>query len=180
MNALARRQWFNLGLLGLAGGLAALVLLQPDPKQPEESPFLLKLAPARIERIVVERPGQESLAFERRVDGWWMTAPTTGWANPVLLNPILHLAQVRCPLRYDASGLDLKLLHLDPPRLRLWLDDREIRLGTTTPLDGQRYLQIGATVHLCPGNLYPLLTSSAGSFLAPAIEALLPATRKGD
>ena len=169
-----------MGLLGLAGGLVVLALFEPGRERPTEVSPLLELIPARIERIVVERPDQETLAFERRAGRWWMTGPATGPANPVLLSPILHLAEARCPLRYAATGLDLKPLQLDPPRLRLRLDGWEIRFGATAPTDGQRYLQIGATVHLCPDSLYPLLTSAAGSFLAPSIETLLPATRSGE
>lgn len=179
MGALARRRWLNLGLLGLAGGLVALALFEPGRERPAEVPPLLELAPARVERIVIERLGQETLAFERRQGGWWMTAPTNGPANPVLINPILNLAEARCPLRYAAAGLEPKQLHLEPPRLRLRLNDREIRFGVTTATDGQRYLQIGATVHVCPDSLYPLLTSGAAGFLAAPIESsVLNATRR--
>ena len=180
MNALARQRWLNLGLLGLAGGLVTLALLEPGREQPVEISPLLDLVPTRIERIAVERLGQERLAFERRMGRWWMTAPTTGSANPALLDPILRLAEARCPLQYAAADLDSKALRLDSPRLRLQMDGREIRFGGTAPTDGQRYLQIGATVYLCPDNLYPLLTSSAGSFLAPSIETLMPKAKHSE
>lgn len=180
MSALARRRWLNLGLLGLAGGLVALALFEPGRERSATVPPLLELTTEHIERIEVERPGQERLGFERREGRWWMTAPTNGPANPVLINPILNLAEVRCPLRYAAAGLEPKQLHLEPPRLRLWLNDREIRFGAITPTDGQRYLQIGATVHVCPDSLYPLLTSGAGSFLAPSIESLMPKAKSGE
>ncbi|HRD67824.1 MAG TPA: hypothetical protein PKY50_16910 [Candidatus Competibacter sp.] len=177
MNALARRQWLNGGLLGLAGGLAALALFELDRERSAEISPLLDLAPARIERIVVERTGQETLAFKRRTGRWWMTAPTAGLANPVLLDPILHLAEARCLLRYTADELDLKASRLDPPQLRLHLNDREIRFGTTAPTDGQRYLQIGNTIHLCPDGLYPLLTSAAGSFLGKPLNTMAPESK---
>jgi hypothetical protein len=180
MSALARRRWLNLGLLGLMGGLAALALFEPGREQPAEVSSLLELAPTRVERIVVERPGQETLAFERREDRWWMTAPAGGPANPVLVNSILNLAEARCPLRYAAARLDSKQLHLEPPRLRLWLNDREIRFGATAPTDGQRYLQIGATVHVCPDSLYSLLASSAAGFLAPSIESLMSKAKNSE
>lgn len=173
MNALARRQWFNGGLFLVAGTLATLAWFGSSQDRSAELPPLLDLAPAQIERITVERPGQPSLAFERRAGRWWMTAPATGPANPALLEPVQQLAQTRCELHYSAAALDPKTLQLEPPKLRLWLDDREIRFGATAPTDGQRYLQIGATVHLCPDTLYRLLTSAAESFLAPSIETLL-------
>ena len=180
VNALVRRHWLNLGLLGLAGGLAALALFEPGRERPIEAPTLMDLAPARVERIRVERPGQEALAFERREGRWWMIAPGSGPANPVLVDSIPQLAAARCRLRYAVTGLDPKQLHLDPPRLRLWLNDQEIRFGATTPTDGQRYLQVGATIHICTDSLYPLLTSSAASFLTPSIQFPPPNARSGD
>ena len=179
MNALARRQWFNVGLCLVAGALATLVWFEADRDRSAGMPPLLDLTPARIGRITVERSGQPSLAFERREGLWWMIAPATGPANPTLLEPIQQLAATRCDLQYAAAALDPKVLQLEPPKLRLRLDDREIRFGATAPTDGQRYLQIGATVHLCPDKLYRLLTSAAESFLAPSIEALLMKAKDG-
>ena len=169
-----------MGLLGLVSGLAALAWLESGQERLESVPALLDLTPAQTERIAVERPGQANLAFKRSGGRWWMTAPESGLANPVLLNPILNLAGTHCPLRYAVAELDLKSLQLDPPRLRLWLNDREIRFGATAPTDGWRYLQIGASVHLCPDRLYPLLTSAAASFRAPPIGSPAPDGERGE
>lgn len=174
MSVLARRRWLNRGLLGLAVGLVALTLFEPGRRQPVPAPPLLELVPARIERIIVERSGQEPLAFIRRDERWWMVAPGIGPANPVLIEAILRLAERRCPLRYAVAEADLKRLRLDPPRLRLWLNEWEIRFGDTDPTEGRRYMHVGPTVFLCPDDVYPLLISAAGSFLAPSIESLAP------
>ncbi len=171
MNVLMRRRWINLGLLGLVAGLTALALFEPGRKSPGVIAPLLELAPARIERIEVLRADQEALAFEQRDGRWRMTAPHSGWANPVLINRVLEVAAMRCPLQYPAAELDRPALYLEPPRLRLRLDNQEIRFGATTPTDDLRYLQVGATVHLCPDRLYPLLTSAAAGFLTSAIES---------
>jgi hypothetical protein len=174
MNVLARRRWLNLSLLGLVGGLMILVLLEPGRESSVAVPPLLELASARIERIRIERSGQEPLAFTQRGDDWWMVAPETGLANPVLVSPIGRLPEMRCPRRYAVDEVDLKRLNLNPPRLRLWLNEREIRFGGTDSTDTLRYVQVGATVFLCGDNIYPLLTSAAGGFLAPSIESLTP------
>ena len=178
MNALTRRYGINLGLLGLAGGLAILALIEPGRERSTVIPPLLALTAERVERIAVERLGQERLAFERRDGRWWMTEPEHGPANPILINPILQLAQARCAPSYAVAGLDLPRLRLDPPRLRLWLNGQEIYFGDIAPTDGQRYLRIGATVHLCPDRWYPLLTSAAASFLTAPIEPSAPNTAR--
>ncbi len=170
VNALTRRYGLNLGLLGLVGGLAALALVESGRELLPAIPPLLNLLPERIERIAVERPGQVNLMFERRDGRWWMTAPEGGPANPILIHPILQLAQARCAPSYAVAELDLPGLQLEPPRLRLWLNDQDIHFGATAPTDGQRYLRVGATVQLCPDRLYPLLTSAAAGFLARPLE----------
>ena len=182
MNTLARRRWLNLGLLGLVGGLVALVVIEPGRERSATIPPLLALTAERIECIEVERPGQERLAFERREgrEGrWWMIAPVQGLANPVLIRPIPQLAEARCAPSYAVADLDLSRLRLDPPRLRLWLNGQEIHFGDLAPTDGQRYLRVGGTVHLCPDRWYPLLTSAAAGFLAAPIESsVLNAVRR--
>lgn len=179
VNTLSRRRWLNVGLLGLAGGLAALVVTEPGRDRSATIPPLLELTAERIERVAVERVGQSRMSFERREGQWWMTAPEQGLANPVLIRPIPQLAEARCAPSYAIADLDLSRLRLDPPHLRLWLNGQEIHFGDTAPTDGQRYLRVGGTVHLCPDRWYPLLTSAAGSFLAAPIEpsVLNPARR---
>lgn len=180
MNALVRRRWVNLGLLALAGGLAALALFESS-REPPAIPPLLGMPIERIERIEVLRPAQEPLAFQRQDGRWRMIAPDSGWANSVLMNRLLEVAAVRCPLQYPVAGLDLPALHLEPPQLQLRLGDREIRFGATAPTAADlRYLQVDVTVHLCPDRVYPLLTSAAASFLAPAIESPKSSTTKAE
>lgn len=157
----------------MVGGLATLTWFEPGREQRMETlPPLLKLMPTQIERIEIERAGQARLAFERRGEHWEMLAPSVGPANPVLISPILNLAETRCPLRYAAAGLDLQQLGLDPPQSQLRLNGQEIRFGNIAPTDQQRYLQVGMTVYLCPDHLYPLLRSAAASFLTPVLEKL--------
>jgi len=180
MNALTRRWRINLGLLVLAGGLAAWALLGSGEEPLTAAPPLLEASPIRVEQIEVLHSDRETLVFVRQDNHWWMTAPGSGLANPVLLNQLLQEVSAHCPRRYLAAELDLKALSLDLPRLRLRLDDQEIRFGATTPTEGLRYLQTGALVHLCPDRLYRLLTSAAASFLAPPIESLESSTAQND
>lgn len=171
MNALIRRRWINLGLLGLVAGLALLIWFEPGMEQSRVPLPLLDLSPARIERIEVLRSDRESLTFQRQEGRWRMTAPESGWANPVLIHRMLEVMAVHCPLQYPVAAFNLSALGLEPPRLQLRLDDRDINFGATAPTNGLRYLQVGATVHLCPDRLYPLLTSATAGFLAPVMES---------
>ena len=176
MNVLRRRYWINGGLLALAGGLAVLVWWDPGQESPVISP-LLAIPMSQIEQVTVVRPGQETLAFTRQDQRWRMTAPDSGWANPVLIQRVLDVVNLRCPRQYPVTELDLPTLQLKPSRLQLQLNEWEIHFGGTTPANGLRYLQVGATIHFCPDALYPLLTSAAAGFLAPLIEPFSSATK---
>lgn len=170
MNALTRQWAVNLVLLILAGGSLMLGLLGPS-QEPPVIPSLLEVSPTEIKHIEVLRSDQETMAFTQQEGRWWMTAPSRGTANPILINQLLREATLHCPRRYPGGELDLKALSLDPPWLRLRFDSQEIRFGATAPTDGLRYVQTGTMVHLCPDRLYRLLTSAAASFLAPPIES---------
>lgn len=172
MNALAQRNLVNLGLLAAVLGLAVLLFWQPELEA--TSPLLPTLDAAQVQRIQVTRQQRETLEFVRQGGQWRMTAPYSGWANPVLLKRLLEITARHCPRQYALSELDRAALHLDPPLLRLQLNDQPISFGTTTALDGMRYLQIGATVQICPDHWYALLDSAAASFLAPVWETRKP------
>ena len=171
MNTLGQRRWINSGLLLLAASLAGLALLEPGKEPPAQS-SLLETPADRISRVTIVRPEGETLVFTWQDSGWRMSAPASGWVNPVLMKRVLSIATLDCPRRYPAAGLDLSGLKLEPPKLRLQLNDRTIHFGATTPADGLRYLQIDDTVHLCPDHLYPVLTSTVASFLAAPIDSL--------
>ena len=169
MKVIERRRWINGGLLILAGGLAALAFLESGRK-PLMPPLLVEKSSDQIARITVARPGQQTLVFARQEGRWRMIAPDNGWANAVLISRVLEATTLRCPRQYPAADLDLPALRLDPSLIQLQLDNQDIHFGVTTPTDGLRYLQTGATVYLCSDHLYRLLTSTAASFLAPPLE----------
>lgn len=170
MDLFARRQWRNGGLLLLVAVLALLAWWEPGHETAPAASPLLDVDPVHVRRIRVERPDQAALVFERRAEHWAMIAPESGPANPVLIRPILHLATLRCPLRYPAATLNRAALHLDPPRLEVRLDEAWIRFGDRAPAADLRYLQAGDVVYLCPEGVYALLRGAAAGFLAPALE----------
>ncbi len=180
MDALAQRQWCNLGLLVLVILLTAIIIMEPFQKTPPATTLpLLPLNPNEVKQIRIERPQQSTLAFERRNHRWQMSRPEHGRANPILIDAILRLGEIHCPLHYAVTELNLEKLHLKPPGLQLWINQKRVLFSAITSIDGQRYLQVGKTVYLCPDVFYPLLTSAASSFLAPPPEpAGPPATTK--
>ncbi len=172
MNILHRRRWINWALLALVVSLVALARL--DQGKPSSIMALPGVSATQIQRIEVSYPQRESLIFERQGAVWQMTAPGHGPANPVLINRVLDITELRCPLHYAAAALDLSALHLQPPQLRLMLGGQDIHFGTITATEGLRYLRVGTRVYLCPDRFYALLASAAASFLAPGFDSRTP------
>ena len=57
-------------------------------------------------------------------------------------------------------------LPLDPPLLRLTLNDRVLSFGGTETLDPQRYVRYGDSVYLCSDRCYCLLPGNPEPFTA--------------
>ena len=163
---LSRRHGLNAGLFLLVAGLAALAWFAPDQESPTVGTPLLSLTADQVDRIIIEQPDQTRLIFVRAGSetAWQMQAPEPGRANPILMRALLELAEARCTAHSAVTGLDLAELHLQPPQLRLWLNDHELAFGSVAPVSGLRYVRSGATVALCPDDWMRLLTSAAASF----------------
>jgi hypothetical protein len=144
------------GLLGLIYGLAG-------PEAPLES--LPAPSPDAIERIRIQPAGEVAMVLQRRADEWSLVEPVNGPANTKLVAEVLRFGFIRCDRAYPAAKLELSRLQLDPPRLRLWLNEQVFLFGDVDELDRRRYVQAGDRVHLCSDRLFPLLTAGWGAFL---------------
>jgi hypothetical protein len=164
---MSKRHWLNLGLLGLAAVLGWLTLVEPGREPPSAPQPLLDLSPAQVDTLRIERPTLGDLTLQRRESGWFLIAPVAAPANPELIRQLLKITQAVCPLHYPAAELELSRLQLEPPLLRLMLNDRVLAFGGIEPLDQQRYVRIGDTVYLCTDRYYYLLQGTVENFTAP-------------
>jgi hypothetical protein len=140
------RAWLN---IWLAVALAVLVWVvwQEPGHAPKPTAKLTALAPAAINQVtLVNSSGTLELAKQ---DGHWrLQAPMAVAANPVRVEDLLQVASAESRSRFPAAGKDLAPFGLAKPSITLRLNDTELRFGTTTPVDQQRYVQIGDTIHL--------------------------------
>ena len=167
------RRRLNFLLLGAVSGLLVALWLPTTPPPPP----LLNVEASAINFIEVFRSQQPSLHFARLKDGWQMSAPQAGKANALLIQRIVEVSALRCPRRYLVEELDVAALELAEPLVLLHLNTQEVRFGAVSA-EGLRYVQVGATVALCPDSVYPLLTSAAASFLSATLEIPNPELAK--
>src|SRR5688500_20386405 len=113
-----RSTWINV-LLGLVvAALAAWVYFKPAPVGPAEHP-LAALEPSSIESIVIERPGEPTIAAQKKQDAWFVTAPIAARGNETRIQQVLEIANARSAHRYPAA--DLGRFELAPAQTRLTL-----------------------------------------------------------
>jgi hypothetical protein len=174
---MSSRAWLNLTLLVLAVATASVAFYQPGINKPPSLPTLTQLAPEQITRIHITREGQEDITLIKHKQGWTMATPLRIPANPLRVDALLRVAQVPSQSHFPVLGQKLSKFGLDPPRVRLRLNDTEIAYGAMEPLNHQRYVLTDNIIHLIFDTQQVYLTA------APTVWAsnnLLPAGTKID
>lgn len=138
------RIFLNLALAGLVAVLILLVWLKPKPMAPAEFK-LSTLASASINRIAIERPGQPAIVLERNLAGWRLSAPFQARAEGTTVGRLLEILAAASLQRFPAT--DLGRFQLDPPLLRLTLNEQEFSFGTQNTLTGEVYVATRGGVH---------------------------------
>ncbi|MCC6301677.1 MAG: DUF4340 domain-containing protein [Gammaproteobacteria bacterium] len=160
------RSALNLGLLGLAAALAALVYWEPGVETPAEPPKLTALAPAGIEHVVIRPQRGDEIRLDKDQGVWMMRAPVATYANEFRIDALLGIARADSRARFDAVALDLVKFGLDPPLSVLRLDDVELAFGDSEPLDNRRYVRNGAAVHLIDDEYFYRLQTGFTAFVS--------------
>jgi len=143
---MGRRAWVNVWLVATLAVLAWVVWQEPG-HAPKPTVNLMALAPASITRVTLTNTnGTLSLAKE---NGFWqIEAPFKIAANAVRVEDLLQVAAAVSHSQFAAAGKDLGPFGLAKPTITLRLNGVELKFGTTTAVDQQRYVQIGDTIHL--------------------------------
>jgi hypothetical protein len=170
--AVSGRNLLN-GLLALVIlGLVLLVVFEPGKSPPPAKVTLTNLNSSDIQRIQISRDDKDTVVLEKRHDRWWLQQPYDIAASEGKVDTALELAHAASLARYPAQTMDAAQTGLQQPTLRISLGDVALRFGTTEPLQGRRYVQVGDTVHLINDRYSFLLRGAAASFVD---SALLPA-----
>jgi hypothetical protein len=160
-----RRRWLiNLALLLVATVLALTAQLQQQ--RAELSARLTPLAAEDIRSLRLQRAGEPDLRLRRDGDGWRMLEPFPTDADGRLIDRLLPIVAARTHRSLPADAVELPRLGLDPAAIRLWLDELELRIGSTEPIAGRRYVQIGDMVHLIDDRHLPHLLAPPEDYVS--------------
>lgn len=168
MTGLRARVLVNLALLGLAVGLAAVIWLDPWQQEPPAPEKLSAIDPSTVNSLRIERPKQAPIAIQRAGSGWRLLSPISLPANEYRVTALLAVAWASVHDAFRAEGNELREFGLDPPKVKLLLNDHEFRFGDTEPLRGFRYVHYGPDVHLIRDTFFHHLLATAPAFVDPA------------
>lgn len=155
---MSRRSLINLALSGLAALLALLIWrLQPEPL-----PSLTNLLPEQIQSIQIsDRSGREILLT--RHNGAWLLGSAA--ADATRIEQLLGLCRTPSLQRFPAPLERLAEFGLQPPAIRLRLNDLELAFGSNDPINGWRYVRIDDQIHLIGDGFQHHLTAPPDQFL---------------
>ena len=118
-----------------------------------------------IQRIEIHHRQREIL-IEKQDGNWQIKTPIAIAANQFRIKTILSMLDTSSHAQYDVNGLDLKKYDLDNTKTSIRLNDTAFEFGNTNPINNDRYVKVGDTLHLIEDLFYPLLSSQIGTLVA--------------
>ena len=156
----------NLLRLVAIAALALVALYAPGIDQDPHEQALTGLDQEQIDRVRIHRPPRDDLVLARQQGGGWVIASHTALpADQLQVSALTRLAQQKAVRSYPVAELDLARLALEPPRASVMLNDVQVDFGDTEPLQGLRYVRVGAQVHLTPDLYQHLIDAGFSQFV---------------
>ena len=162
-----RRLLLNVGLAALVAVLGALVYLRPGThhkKAPRHA--ITHLSPRQVKTLRVRYGDHPQVKLARQGSGWQITQPWHARASDSLVSSVLADIDEKAKAVYPVSSLKLAKFGLASPGLRLWLNGTEVDFGSTSPLDGARYIRVGKRVFVVDDNLYGQLAVKPSDYVS--------------
>ncbi|MFQ5934915.1 MAG: DUF4340 domain-containing protein [Acidiferrobacterales bacterium] len=146
------RWLLNLGLLALVAILSLVVVQLHDVSKDTLQQPLTALRAGEIERLRIVYPNDKPVVLTKRAGRWWLEAPVHARANQAKLRNLAALAAATTELRLPADSDNLRKFGLNPPKARLWLNDKEVAVGIQHPFKNARYVFYHDSVYLIPAH----------------------------
>ncbi len=127
---------------------------------------LTVLNPERVEHIVLtQAPNAEALVFERSQGQWQLTAPLTAAADARMVESLLAIATAAVTSPLNLTATERAAVGLDPPRMKLQLNDTKLYFGRIEPISRRVYVQHQQRVFLLDERWLIPLTRTAETFV---------------
>lgn len=151
--------------------LALVVVFEPGKSSPPESPPLTALKVADITAVEIERKGQPAVEL-RRVEGLWrLTAPFEAVADNARVNEALQVLEAKSEKQQAVAAVKLAEFGLESPELTLKVGETSLEFGNSHPLNQQRHIRLGDTIHRVQDFYFYQLNADPAGWVA---QKLLP------
>ncbi len=162
---MARRLLLNLMLAIVVLGLALFIYIDTDKATDDKRSTISNIDPDSVSSIKITRLQGEPLSFVKRDGQWFIVGQTEYRADDFQVGTLLALLRSVTDRKYPASTLDLKPMGLMPPLVNISFDDARFDIGTTEPIDRNRYVMHDTTVYLVPDRFQHLLNARYTNFI---------------
>ena len=135
----------NLVLVLLLAGLVTYALLRPQ-KQPDPGIRLTQLKRDEINRIAVQRRGSPEIQLEKRDGRWRLLAPLQTRADSIQVDRLTDIATATA--KHKLAQVDPRLYDLDPPQVKLTLNDQPFAFGRVNDVTYEQYVATAEAVYL--------------------------------
>jgi Domain of unknown function (DUF4340) len=159
----------NLALLIFLLSLVAFIVVENTQTDTTKNSLLSELNVTDIHKLHIVKPGQPALRFIKTNNIWYMQSPFSVPANQSRISALLKITQAHSLAHYALAQVDLAQLHLNKNALTITLNEMTLRLGTTEPLSGSRYVLQGEQVHLIMDRYSHLISSASTGFVSPVL-----------
>jgi hypothetical protein len=136
--------------LALIAALVALSLYAYFKPWQEAAPSikLTQLKRDDITRIAVEPRGAAAIKLEKRDGAWRIVAPLTAQAEATQVDRLVDI--VNANAKQKLANADLRQFDLDPPQVRVTLNDQAFAFGRVNDITYEQYVATADGVYLVP------------------------------
>lgn len=101
-----------------------------------------------VNRILIERRGSPPIRLEKRDGVWHIAAPLRTLADPYQVDRLVDIAGAKAKSRLPLS--DPGRFDLDPPQVRVTLNEQPFSFGRINDVTYEQYLATGDSIYLVP------------------------------
>ncbi|HKQ26433.1 MAG TPA: DUF4340 domain-containing protein [Burkholderiales bacterium] len=135
----------NLVLVLLLTGLVLYAYFRPK-ERPDPGVRLTQLKREEITRITVEGRGSRPIQLQKRDGVWRISAPLQTRADPIQVDRLTDI--VTATAKHKLPPGDPGGYELDPPQLKLTLNDQAFAFGRINDVTNEQYVATGGQVYL--------------------------------
>jgi hypothetical protein len=149
-----------LAVVGMALSIRFEVARDSTPER------LAGLDPAALSLVALDRSGEPKLSLERTPEGWRLREPFDVDAEQAQVDRLLDVLAAPVYRTFPESSASRAELGLEPPRIKLKLDNLLLGFGGLDPVGQHRYVGADGLIHLIDDRYYPTLIAPPVDFVS--------------